>query len=173
MSDKNDFYPRVKTSLVAAGYEYFDGDRDVKGKTRQHKRKPDYIAVKGNEIIIGEIKSPNELPTSSSWRKKQPNDSHEFARVREDVRNRERAGKVNPYVGGHEIIIRGQIPDYVSNVGITYDLPIENSKGMIRCGYSVPSEQAENVECAFKNCRKDIVEVLNDRSYATTFIFEL
>jgi len=46
------------------------------------------------------------------------------------VRDRERAGKVNPEVGGHEIIIRGQIPDYVSHLGKSYDLPAEISSGM-------------------------------------------
>ena len=68
MSGKNKFYPKVKKSFIAAGYEYYDGDEDIKGKTRQHRRKPDYIAVKGDQIIIGEIKSPNEPPTSGSWR---------------------------------------------------------------------------------------------------------
>jgi len=68
MSGKIKFYPKVKKSFIEAGYEYYDGDEDIKGKTRQHRRKPDYIAVKGDQIIIGEIKSPNEPPTSGSWR---------------------------------------------------------------------------------------------------------
>ena len=71
MSGKNKFYPKVKEAFIEAGYDYYDGDEDIKGKTRQHRRKPDYIAVKGNVIIIGEIKSPNEPPTSGSWRQQQ------------------------------------------------------------------------------------------------------
>ena len=46
MSGKNKFYPKVKKSFIEAGYDYYDGDEDIKGKTRQHRRKPDYIAVK-------------------------------------------------------------------------------------------------------------------------------
>jgi hypothetical protein len=38
MSGKNDFYPVVEESFKAKGYEYFDGDRDINGKTAQHRR---------------------------------------------------------------------------------------------------------------------------------------
>ncbi len=173
MSGKKDFYPKVEEALIAMGYGYFDGDRDIPGKSRQHRRKPDYIAVNGDVIIIGEIKSPNEPPTSGSWRQKQPNDSHEFAAVRKDVRDRERAGRVNPEVGGHEIIIRGQIPDYVSHLGKTYDLPAEISCGIIRGGYSVSAEQAEKVEKALINCEKKNYEKIESIYGMSTFIFDL
>ena len=173
MSGKNEFYPKVEESLVSAGYEYFDGDRDIKGKTRQHQRKPDYIAVRNGEIIIGEIKSPNEPPTSGSWRQKQPNDSYEFAAVRDDVRARERAGTVSPEVGGHEIIIRGQIPDYVANIGITFDLPTGISQRIIRGGYTVSSEQARHVESALQNCGKNNFKAITNSGHSATFIFYL
>ncbi len=78
MSGKKDFHPKVKAMFIEAGYEYYDGDIDIQGKTRQHRRKPDYIAVKEDQIILGEIKSPKEPPTSSNWRKKQANDSLKF-----------------------------------------------------------------------------------------------
>ena len=134
MSGKNEFYPKVEKSFISDSYEYFDGDRDINGKTIQHLRKPDYIAVKNGEIIIGEIKSPNEPPISGSWLQRQPNDGYEFASVRESVHSREKAGGVGPEDGGHEIIIRGQIPNYVSNLGTTYDLPAGISMGLIRAG---------------------------------------
>ena len=123
MSGKKEFHPKVKATFIEAGFEYYDGDEDIQGKTRQHRRKPDYVAVKDDQIIIGEIKSPKEPPTSSNWRQKQPNDSEEFAQVRQDILDLEQAGMVDPSVGGHGIIIRGQIPDYVAKIGVTYDLP--------------------------------------------------
>ena len=172
MSGKNKFYPKVKKSFIEAGYDYYDGDEDIKGKTRQHRRKPDYIAVKGNVIIIGEIKSSNEPPTSGSWRQKQPNDSDEFAKVRQDILDLERAGMLDPDVGGHGIIIRGQIPDYVSNLGITYDLPTEISGRTLKGGYSVPAEQAGNVTNALENCGKREYQVVDKRGQAATFIFD-
>ena len=69
MEGKTNFYPIIEISLKAEGYEYYDGDRDIKGKTRQHRRKPDFVAVKENTTIIGEIKSTNEPPTSAGWRR--------------------------------------------------------------------------------------------------------
>lgn len=173
MSGKKEFYPKVKEIFIAAGYEYYDGDQDIKGKTRQHRRKPDYIAVKGDQIIIGEIKSPEEPPTSGSWRQKQPNDSEEFAKVREDVLDLESAGMVDPNVGGHGIIIRGQIPDYVSRIGITYDLPASAPGSAIKGGYTVPSEQAQNVKTALSNCGKVKYQVIGNGHGPVTYIFEL
>ncbi len=173
MSGKKEFYPKVKESFIAAGYEYFDGDEDIKGKTRQHRRKPDYIAVKGDQIIIGEIKSPNEPPTSGSWRQKQPNDSAEFAKVRQDVLDLERAGMIDPNVGGHGIIIRGQIPDYISKIGVTYDLPASVSGSKIKGGYTVPSDQAKNVKVALSDCGKTKYQVIGNGNGLVTYIFEL
>jgi hypothetical protein len=173
MTGKKEFYPKVKEAFIAAGYEYFDGDEDIKGKTRQHRRKPDYIAVKGDQIIVGEIKSPNEPPTSGSWRQKQPNDSAEFAKVRQDILDLESAGMLDPNVGGHGIIIRGQIPDYVSNLGKTYDLPIPLSGPKIKGGYTVPSEQGKNVEHALSNCGKINYQVIKNGTGPATYIFEL
>ena len=170
---KKEIYLKVKESFIAAGYEYYDGDDDIKGKTRQHRRKPDYIAVKGDQIIIGEIKSPEELPTSGSWRKKQPNDSAAFAKVRQDILDLESAGMLDPNVGGHGIIIRGQIPDYVSHIGITFDLPVVVPSSKVKGGYTVPSGQAKNVEGALSNCGKIKYQVLNGGNDLVTYIFEL
>jgi len=173
MTGKNEFYPKVKESFITAGYEYFDGDTEIKGKTCQHRRKPDYIAVKGNQLIIGEIKSPKEQPASASWRKKQTNDSDAFAKVRQDIQDLEGAGMLDPQVGGHGIVIRGQIPDYVSNIGITYDLPLAAQGSIIKGGYTVPSQQARNVEAALSNCGKIKYQLLNSGNGMVTYIFEL
>jgi hypothetical protein len=173
MTGKSDFYPKVRESFIAAGYEYYDGDEDIKGKTRQHRRKPDYIAVKGEQIIIGEIKSPNEPPSSGSWRQKQPNDSIEFAKVRQVVLDLERSGMIDPNVGGHRIIIRGQIPDYISKIGVTYDLPISMSGAKIKGGYTVPSEQAQYVNIALSDCGKMKYQVIGNGNGLVTYIFEL
>ena len=173
MNAKKEFYPRVKVSFISSGFIFFDGKLDIKGKTRQHRRRPDYIAVKGEHIIIGEIKSPDEPPTSGSWRRKQPNDSIEFAKVRQDIRDLENAGMLDPNVGGHGIIIRGQIPDYVANIGITYDLPTSDQGAELRGGYTVPSEQTQNVKIALSNCGKIRYQILGDGNGLATFIFEL
>lgn len=173
MSVKKEFYPKVKDSFVAAGYIFFDGNQDLKGKTRQHRRKPDYIAVRDDLIIIGEIKSPKELPSSGNWRRKQPNDSDEFAKVRQDILDLESAGMLDPNVGGHGIIIRGQIPDYVANIGVTYDLPASGEGAEIKGGYTVPSDQVQNVKLALSNCGKIKYQVLGNGNGPATFIFEL
>jgi hypothetical protein len=173
MKAKKEFYAQVKAALIAAGFEYFDGDTDIKGKTRQHRRKPDYIAVKDNLMVVGEIKSPAEPPTTRSWRQKQPKDTPEFAKVRQDVLDLEQCGLVDPQVGGHGIVIRGQIPDYVSNIGKTYDLPICSPHCQIRGGYTVPFEQAANVERALSNCGKMKYQVIKNGAGPATFIFEL
>jgi len=173
MSRKKELCLKVKESFTAAGYEYYDGDADIKGKTRQHRRKPDYIAVKGDQIIIGEIRFPEESPASGSWRKKQPNDSAAFAKVRQDILDLESAGMLDPNVGGHGIIIRGQIPDYVSHIGITYDLPVALPRSKAKGGYTVAACQAGNVEKALSNCGKIKYQVLTVGDELVTYIFEL
>jgi hypothetical protein len=173
MKGKKESYPKVKESFIAAGYEYFDGDAEIRGKTCQHRRKPDYIAVKGDLLIIGEIKSPKEQPSSASWRKQQTKDSAAFAKVRQDIQDLEDAGMLDPQVGGHGIIIRGQIPDYALNIGITYDLPVTTQGSIVKGGYTVPSQQARNVEAALSNCGKIKYQTLNSGNGMVTYIFEL
>ena len=173
MSGKESFYPVVEASFRAKGYEYFDGDRDIKGKTAQHRRKPDYVALKDDVIIIGEIKSPDEPPDSSSWRQKQPNDGRKFAGVRAGVLAREEAGKLEPEVGGHEIIIRGQIPKYVSCIGKTFDLPVDKKRKIIKGGYSVPVSQSGNVEKALISIGKKYCQIIYDGNGSITYIFDL
>lgn len=167
---KKEFYPKVAEAFKSQGYQYFDGDKDIIGKGRRHASKPDYIAIKGNTIIIGEIKSPDEGPTSPSWRQVQNSDSEKFKKVRQEVAKREKAGKVSKEVGGHEIIIRGQIPDYVSKLNKTYDLPEEvPSKGNIKYGYSIPVTESGNVEAVLKNLKIRFEKISHNES--TNYIF--
>ena len=171
MTGKTLFYPKAEEALKSRGFEYFDGDKQIKGKSAAHRSKPNYVAVKGDECVIGEIKSTDEPPTSGSWRQIQPNDSREYAKVREDVKRREKSGQLNPEVGGHEIIIRGQIPDYASKIGKTYDLPANASGKKIRGGYTITSEQAVNVEVALENCGKKNYQRIDIGNILVTFIF--
>ena len=173
MVGKKEFYPKAEGALKSKGYKYFDGDKGIKGKGRAHRRKPDYVAEKDNKIIIGETKSPNESPASSSWRHRQPNDSEEMARVRGEVAAREKAGKLDRAVGGHEIIIRGQIPDYAKNMGKTYNMPVDKAGKRIMGGYSIPSRQANNVEQALRNCGKNTFEKIDIGNGSVTYIFPL
>ena len=38
MGAKNEFYPKGKSSLIAVGYEYFDGDEDISCDYHQCRR---------------------------------------------------------------------------------------------------------------------------------------
>ena len=93
MSGKTLFYPKAEEALKSQGFKYYDGDKHIKGKSAAHRSKPDYIAVGSSDCVIGEIKSPDEPPTSGSWRQVQPNDSNDFAKVRKDVGRREKSGQ--------------------------------------------------------------------------------
>ena len=172
MEGKHEFYSKAEAALTEHGYRYFDGDRDIKGKGRQHANKPDYIATKGSTVIIGEIKSPAESPKSGSWRQRQNSDTEEFAAVRAEVAKREKAGLVSPEVGGHEIIICGQIADYVRKIGINFDLPASLSKNAeLIMGYTFPKSEDKNVEQALKNCRKKVHEKIDTGNDSVTYLF--
>ncbi|MEN6615762.1 MAG: hypothetical protein ABFD12_04340 [Syntrophorhabdus sp.] len=171
MEGKKEFYRKVEEALRSTGYEYFDGDRDIPGKGRQHANKPDFIAVKGKRVYIGEIKSPAEGPKSSSWRQKQNSDTEEFATVREDVARREQAGLLPPEIGGHEIIILGQIADYVRKIGINFDLPASLTKNVgIMMAYSFPESEEGNVEKALSNCGKNVHEKIDTGNGSVTYL---
>jgi len=169
---KNAFYSKAEEALQSKGYQYYDGDRDIRGKTRSHASKPDYIATKDDVMIIGETKSPKEPPTSGSWRQMQNSDSEDFKKVRREVAEREQAGEVSREVGGHEIIIGGQIPDYVAKLNKTCDLPPRVTEGRtIKGGYTVPENESGNVEQALKNCNKTIHERIDIGNGSVTYIF--
>lgn len=170
--DKKEFYKKVEAALKSKGYEYYDGDRDIPGKGRQHANKPDYIAVKDNKVYVGEIKSPAEGPKSGSWRQIQNSDTKEFAAVRTDVAKREKAGILSPEVGGHIIIIEGQIMDYVRKIGINFDLPSSVSPKMeIMMAYSMSEAEAQNVAKALENCKKKFYKKINTGNGSVTYLF--
>lgn len=172
MEDKKGFYKKVEEALRSKGYEYFDGDRDIQGKGRQHASKPDYIAVKGDRVYIGEIKSPAEGPKSGSWRQRQDSDTEEFAAVRMEVAKREKAGLLPPEIGGHEIIIRGQIADYVRKIGINFDLPASLSRRMeIMMAYSFPEAEEVNVKKALLTLGKTVHDRLDTGNGSVTYFF--
>ena len=169
---KKEFYSKAEAALKSRGYDYYDGDRDIHGKGRQHANKPDYIAVKGSKVFIGEIKSPAEGPKSGSWRQIQNSDTEQFAAVRMDVSKREKAGLVLPEIGGHEIIICGQIADYVRKIGLNFDLPASVPAGAkIMMAYTIPEVEERNVEKALANSGKNVHEKIDIGNGSTTYLF--
>lgn len=174
IAGKKMFYQKAAETLQAQGFDYYDGDINIRGKGRSHASKPDYIAAKDGIIIIGEIKSPAESPKSGSWRTPQNSDSPSFKKVRLEVAKRERSGELLKEIGGHEIIIRGQIPDYIAKLNVTYDLPpeIENFN-ILKSGYTVPSSEKGNVEVALRNIEKNYFEIIDIGNGSTTFIYPL
>jgi len=174
LEGKKEFYRKVEAALKSEGYDYYDGDRDIPGKGRQHANKPDFIAVKGSKVYIGEIKSPAEGPKSGSWRQVQNSDTEEFKSVRNDVVKREKAGLLLPEIGGHEIIIRGQIADYVRKIGINFDLPASISQNIeIMMTYSMPEAEEQNVEAALANCGKKVHEKIDIGNGSITYLFSI
>lgn len=175
LEGKKEFYKKVEEALRSKGYEYYDGDRDIPGKGRQHANKPDFIAVKGDNVYIGEIKSPAEGPKSGSWRQKQNSDTEQFVAVRNDVSKREKAGLVLPEIGGHEIIIRGQIADYVRKIGINFDLPASSPKNNMEIGmaYSMSKLQEQSVKAALANCGKKVHEKIDTGNGSITYLFSV
>lgn len=169
---KTAFYATAREALTAKGYQFYDGETDLVGKGPSHASKPDYVATNGRVIVIGEIKSPAEPPTSSSWRQPQPGDSESFKRVRLDVAQRELSGTVSKAIGGHEIIIRGQIPDSIAKIGRTYDLPASVPEGgRIMAGYTFPLSEQNNLEQALQNCRIVPQETIDTENGSVTVIF--
>ena len=172
MIGKDKFYSKAQDALTQQGYVYYDGDEDIKGKGRSHRAKPDYVACKGNQIIIGEIKSPAERPKSSSWRQHQPGDGEAFRKVRTDIADLERRGVMPPEIGGHAIIISGQLPDYLDKMGSTYDLPFPVRGGeKYLLGYTAPVEQRSSIEQALRNCGKRIEDRIDVGNDSITYIF--
>lgn len=172
MEGKEEFYKKAEEALKRSGYQYY-GEKDIVGIGSGHSSKPDYIAVKDGIVIIGEIKSPKEGPKSAMWRQIQKGDSEEFKVVRLDVARREETGELPREVGGHEIIIRGQIPDYINKRGKTYNFPTPVRNGArIISGYTFPDYERRNVEQALNNCGKKIHAVINTGNNSITIIFD-
>ncbi len=170
---KEEFYKKVYEDLKIAGYQVFS-ENEIPGKGLSHNSKPDYIAVKGNNIIIGEIKSPAEPSTTSSWRQIQSSDGDTFRKTRREVAKREANGELPKVIGGHVIIICGQIPDYFEKLGKTYNLPASiKDKGNFLAGYSLPIHEKLNAEAAFKEGGHTIKAKVDVANETLTFIFSL
>lgn len=173
LDDKSGFYPKVKETFLSYGYSYFAED-DMKGKGRQHRSRPDFIAEKENVIVVGEIKSPKENPCSTSWRSHQKSDTDGFRKVREEVRGKEKDGLISKEIGGHEIIIRGQIVDYFRKIGKTYDLPVQTSAITVFWGaYAFPEGQKENVLSAVQGIGMEEFDIVEIPNGACTVLFSL
>lgn len=142
---KEDFYPLVGELFREKGYTYYP-ERAIKGMGRGGSRKPDFVATDEKSFIIGEIKSPAEPPQSSSWRTVQSYDSSNMREVRERVRQLERSGQLSPEVGGHAIILFGQLEEYLNLMGDRWLPPEEPGDRMILLAYAYPIQWKESVE---------------------------
>ncbi len=143
---KHEFYPLVKELLEKEGYRYYR-EEDIRGKGRG-ARKPDFVAIKNNLFLIGEIKSPSEPPNSASWRSIQPYDTENMKYVREMVKNLEKQKKIPPEVGGNAIIMLGQIPEYMLLMHERWIPPEEPAGKDIIGAYAFPSFWKKEVERA-------------------------
>jgi len=167
---KEEFYPLVKKLLERKGYKYYS-EEDLRGKGRG-RRKPDFVAIRGNWFLIGEIKSPSEPPTSGSWRTVQSFDTENMRHVREMVKALEKEGKIAPEVGGHAIIMLGQVYEYLLLMGERW-LPPEPVEGyQILGAYAFPVEWSHEVEEALRFFRIKPLARFKD-SKVMVVIFEL
>ena len=168
---KADFYKKAEEAFSKEGYLYYS-EKDIPGIGRAHASKPDYLAQKGGNLIIGEIKSPAEQPDSPSWRQAQSSDSDNFRKVRISVAQKEATGHLPKEIGGHEIIIRGQIPDYISKLNKTYILPEGVSAGMpIWAGYTFPVDEKQNVNKAISKCGLTVQDIIDTGNGPITYVF--
>lgn len=88
------------------------------------------------------------------------------------VAKREKEGLVAPEIGGHEIIISGQIADYVRKIGVNFDLPASLPRKMeIIMAYSFPDMEEGNVKKALSNCGKKVLEKINTGNGSVTYCF--
>lgn len=76
-----------------------------------------------------------------------------------EVAKREKDRLVAAEIGGREIIILGQIADYVRKIGVNFDLPAALPRKMeIMMAYSFPDTEEGNVKKALSNCGKKVLE---------------
>jgi len=132
-------------ALSKAKLAYFDG-QSITGVGTGHQRKPDYLGYSPTDLALGEWKSSFEPPTTSSWRSVRQSDPEAFTQIRQQVAGREQNG-LSKDIGGHIIIIEGQLADYATQIGSSYRLPW--SANHIKFAYTIPLEQKDNVLAAF------------------------
>ena len=145
---KKDFYPHIEDLFAGHGYRYYPEEK-IKGLGRG-SRKPDFVAVKKEIFAIGEIKSPAEPPQSSSWRSVQPYDSPEMEMVRKKVKELEASGQVSPEIGGHAIILLGQLKEYMALMGKRWVPPESPENKTMLLAYAFPSQWSSSVAQALE-----------------------
>jgi len=153
MEGKKEFYAKaeidIKTFLATEGYDLYFTEDDLRGHS-----KPDGYAANsktGNAVVV-EIKSQKEPPTTACWRQIQPSDTECFKRVRQDIVQKESTGQISKDVGGHIIIINGQLEYYKEIISIgKVRLPSSAPKiAPMKTAYVMPQEHRANVVAALK-----------------------
>lgn len=159
-------------TLSQARLAYFDGQA-ITGIGTGHQRKPDYLGYSPTDLALGEWKSTFEPPTTSSWRTVRESDPAEFTQTREQVAGWEQSG-LSKDIGGHIIIIEGQLADYSRQIGRSYELPWARSH--IKLAYTVSLKQKDNVVAAFNEIESRLQKRYTFESYlggvTVTFVFE-
>jgi len=152
---KKEFYFLAQKDLESAGFKVLKEDQLVRIGSRWRSR-PDFVAQKNNKTYVGEMKSPAEPPTSSSWRQAQKSDTPEFTKVRGKIAAMETSGKVPKDEGGWMIIIKGQVEDYARKMGKTWDMPASLKKDSkeLYGSLQVPLDQKDKVLKAFEHLRE-------------------
>jgi len=159
-------------TLSKAKLAYFDGE-SITGIGTGHQRKPDYLGYSPTDLALGEWKSSFEPPVTSSWRTVRESDPEAFTQMRQQVASWEQNG-LSKDIGGHIIIIAGQLADYATQIGVSYELPW--SATHTKFAYTVPLEQKANVLAAFNETETRLNKKYEFESFegivTITFIFQ-
>jgi hypothetical protein len=96
---------------------------------------------------------------------------------REQLKDQIAALRNEKKIADHEIIIRGQIPDYIKKRGINYNYPegLNPDGKVVKAAYAVSPESAGNVRKAFEACGKQYTQIpgsLTGTERVVTFVFE-
>ncbi len=170
----------IRDTLAAKGYAYIP-ESEIK---KIDDRRPDFVLSSANNsfTVLGERKSALEPPTTPSWRTQRPdNDIEEFTKLRAKVRNmeKEKPPIFPKRIGGHIIIIEGQIQDYSERfpTGLMKSSN-RNLPAVAKFAYAVPKDQKQNVLAAFAEINKHFGKNHNlppehhEGSIMVTFIFD-
>lgn len=153
MEGKKEFYAKaetdIKSFLSREGYDLYFTEDELRGHS-----KPDGFAANsktGNAVVV-EIKSPKEPPSTACWRQIQPSDTEGFKRVRQDIVEKESSGKLGKDVGGHIIIINGQLEYYKEIISLgKVRLPSTAPRIIsMKTAYVLPQEHRANVITALR-----------------------
>jgi hypothetical protein len=159
-------------TLSQAKLAYFHGEA-LRRIGTGHQRKPDYLGYSPTDLVLGEWKSTFEPPTTGSWRAVRPSDPAPFTQIRQQVATWEKNGLPRD-VGGHIIIIQGQLADYAGQIGKSYELPWPATP--TKLAYTVPLGQKANVESAFREIESRLrirydIEA-HEGEITVTFVFQ-